>query len=40
MKIPSTMPFFRENDIHEISEELQKILRNGRLILGPYTREF
>jgi perosamine synthetase len=40
MKIPSTMPFFRENDIQEISEELQKILKNGRLILGPYTHEF
>lgn len=40
MKIPSTMPFFRENDIQEISEEVQNILKNGRLILGPYTYEF
>ncbi len=40
MKIPSTIPFFRENDIQDISKELQTILKNGRLILGPYTQEF
>lgn len=40
MKIPSTMPFFRETDIQEISEGLHGILKNGRLILGPYTQEF
>ncbi|MCK4820226.1 DegT/DnrJ/EryC1/StrS family aminotransferase [bacterium] len=40
MEIPSTKPFFREEDIQIISDEVCTILRSGQLILGPYTQEF
>ncbi|MCK4635169.1 MAG: DegT/DnrJ/EryC1/StrS family aminotransferase, partial [Candidatus Aenigmarchaeota archaeon] len=40
MDIPSTIPFFREEDIKDISEGLEKILKSGRLILGPYLKQF
>lgn len=40
MEIPSTKPFFREEDIQAILGEVNKILQSGRLILGPYTKDF
>lgn len=40
MKVPSTIPFFREEDMQPILEGVRSILSGGRLILGPYTREF
>ena len=40
MNIPSTRPFFSEEDILAISSEVCSILRSGRLILGPYTQKF
>ncbi len=39
MEIPSTKPFFNEEDIEKISEDIRLILRSGRLILGPYTQK-
>jgi perosamine synthetase len=39
MEIPSTRPFFSEEDIEGISVEIRSILRSGRLILGPYTEK-
>lgn len=38
MEIPSTRPFFSEEDIEAISDEIGSILRNGQLILGKYTQ--
>lgn len=38
MDIPSTRPFFSEEDIQAISDEVRLILRGGQLILGPYIR--
>lgn len=40
MQIPSTKPFFSEEDIQNITKEIRDILQSGRLILGPYTRQF
>ena len=40
MDIPSTRPFFSEEDIQAISGEVSSILKSGRLILGPYTQKF
>lgn len=40
MEIPSTKPFFKEEDIQAILDEVRAILHSGRLILGPYTRDF
>lgn len=40
MNVPSTRPFFSEEDIRAIQDEIGSILRSGRLILGPYTRRF
>jgi perosamine synthetase len=39
MEIPSTKPFFSEEDIQAITDEIRIILRSGRLILGPYTKQ-
>ena len=39
MEIPSTRPFFGEEDIESISDGVRSILRSGRLILGPYTQD-
>jgi perosamine synthetase len=38
MNITSAKPFFREEDIKDISSEVSLILKSGRLILGPYTK--
>jgi len=38
MEIPSTRPFFSEEDIEKISDEVRSILRSGQLILGKYTQ--
>jgi dTDP-4-amino-4,6-dideoxygalactose transaminase len=38
MEIPSTKPYFREEDIQAISDQVRSILRSGRLILGDYTQ--
>ncbi|MCJ7743496.1 MAG: DegT/DnrJ/EryC1/StrS family aminotransferase, partial [Dehalococcoidales bacterium] len=38
MEIPTTKPFFSEEDIERISDEVCSILRSGQLILGDYTR--
>lgn len=38
MNIPSAKPFFSDQDIQAISEDIRLILSGGRLILGPYTR--
>lgn len=40
MIIPSTIPYFSEEDIQAIAERVKTILKSGRLILGPYTRDF
>lgn len=40
MQLPSTKPYFSEEDIQDISKEIRDILQSGRLILGPYTRQF
>jgi perosamine synthetase len=40
MEIPSTKPFFSEEEIQNISGEICTILRSGRLILGPHTQKF
>lgn len=40
MKIPKEIPFFEESDISSISDDVKKILRSKRLVLGPYTEEF
>jgi dTDP-4-amino-4,6-dideoxygalactose transaminase len=40
MKVPSTIPFFREEEMQPILDGVRSILSSGRLILGPYTREF
>lgn len=34
------MPYFGEEDIEGISQEVVSILRSGRLILGPYVKQF
>ena len=39
MQIPSTKPYFREEDIQTISDEVGSILRSGQLILGPHTQK-
>ena len=39
MQIPSTRPFFAEEDIEKISDEVRSILRSGHLILGSYTQK-
>jgi len=39
MQIPSTRPYFKEEDIKKISDEVRSILRSGQLILGPYTQK-
>lgn len=39
MEIPSTKPYFSEENIKDISAEIGSILRSGRLILGPYTEK-
>jgi dTDP-4-amino-4,6-dideoxygalactose transaminase len=38
MKIPAAKPYF--GGIPKISEDIKKVLRSGRLILGPYTKKF
>lgn len=38
MKIPKEIPFFGDDDINEIVEEVKKILKSKRLVLGPYTQ--
>lgn len=40
MEIPSTKPFFKEEDIQAILDQVHTILQNGTLILGPYTQRF
>lgn len=40
MEIPSTKPFFSEEDIQAILREMHTILQSGRLMLGPYTQDF
>lgn len=40
MEIPSTRPYFSEEDILSISDDISAVLRSGNLILGPYTRKF
>jgi dTDP-4-amino-4,6-dideoxygalactose transaminase len=39
VEIPSTRPYFGEEDIQAISDEVGSILRSGQLILGPHTRK-
>jgi perosamine synthetase len=40
MDIPSTRPFFSEEDTEAISSEVRSILKSGRLVLGPYLQRF
>ncbi|GIU71279.1 MAG: aminotransferase DegT [Candidatus Nitrosocaldaceae archaeon] len=40
MKIPKEIPFFEEDDIESISNDVKNILKSKRLVLGNYTREF
>lgn len=39
MIIPSTRPYFSSKSIQEINKRIRGILRKGRLILGPVTKE-
>ena len=36
-KSPTAKPYFE--DISEITKEIKKVLKGGRLILGPYTKK-
>jgi perosamine synthetase len=38
--IPIASPFFDEEDISKISEDVKNILKSKRLVLGPYTQKF
>lgn len=38
--VAAALPFFPEEDLPDILDSIQEVLRSGRLILGPYTREF
>ena len=40
MQIKSAHPTFSEKDIEAILQDCGKVLRSGRLILGPFTEEF
>lgn len=40
MEVPSAKPFFKQEDIQTILGGVQTILESGRLILGPYTKDF
>ena len=40
MEIPSTKPFFSDESIENIKEEIEHVLKSGNLILGPYTSRF
>ncbi|MFC2071740.1 DegT/DnrJ/EryC1/StrS family aminotransferase [Chloroflexota bacterium] len=40
MEIPTTRPFFSEQEIEEISDGVRSILRSGRLVLDNYTQTF
>lgn len=40
MEIPTTKPYFTDEEIQLITHEIQTVLKSGRLILGPYTRNF
>ena len=40
IKIPQTRPYFNDKDIGLINKDIAKILKSGRLILGPYTKKF
>ena len=40
MIIPTTRPYFKEDDIQAICNDVHEILKSGRLILGPYTEDF
>ncbi len=39
MHIPAARPSFTEDEIEYITGEIRQILRSGRLILGPFTRQ-
>jgi perosamine synthetase len=39
-KIPSAAPFFDDDDINKISEQVKEILRSKRLVLGPFVKKF
>lgn len=38
--VPSMRPYFPEEDVRELVGGFEKILRSGRLTLGPYTAKF
>ena len=39
-KIASAAPFFDDEDIETISQDIKQILKNKKLVLGPYTQKF
>jgi len=39
MKIPATRPCFTEKEIEDIEDKISQVLKSGRLILGPFTRQ-
>jgi perosamine synthetase len=39
-KIASSAPFYDEEDISKVTEEIRQILKSKRLVLGPYTQKF
>jgi len=39
-RIPKTQPFFLDEDIPLILDDIRAVLKSGRLILGPYTQQF
>ncbi len=40
MKVPTTRPYFSADDIAKVKRAAENILASGRLIMGPYTKEF
>jgi dTDP-4-amino-4,6-dideoxygalactose transaminase len=40
MKVPPAKPFFPENDLEQISQEITEVLRSGWLTSGPKVQEF
>ncbi len=39
MRVPTTKPYFKEEDLPGLLQEISSVLKSGRLILGPQTRK-
>lgn len=40
MRIPPAKPYFPEDDIEKIKDDVGRIMRSGMLTLGEYTKRF